>query len=182
MRALGTAILLRCSDHNGELPRSLHSAGSAGVDSWTFAIAPYLGVTLPVSQTEWSAVFERYYRCPADKSTSSLRWSYGLNVFYELTPDGDDYQGSPETWRRIQNVPKPSRTILLAEPRSIDFGDHIMCHLWKSRNAALNALDYKRHGSVSNYLFLDGHVDALPVEAVFLPEKKINLFNPSLAQ
>lgn len=70
----------------------------------------------------------------------------------------------------------------MAETASVDFGDHIMCHLWKGESAALNALDYKRHGGVSHYLFLDGHVEALPVGNVFAPSKNINLFNPSLAR
>ena len=110
---------------------------------------------------------------PEDKNASVTRWSYALNVFYELNPDGDDYDGSPRTWRRVAAVPHPARTILLAEPRSLDFGNHIMCHLWRGTAAAQYALDYKRHGAASNYLFLDGHVETLPLDAVYSPAKRI---------
>jgi len=181
MRDLGAAILLFSNEHK-EMPRSMHSAASAGVDSWTYAIAPYLGIGMPLSKTDWPGNFERYYRCPEDRNVSPIRWSYGLNVFFELNPEGDDYEGSPATWRRVQSVPKPSRTILLAEPRSVNFADHIMPHLWKSNAAALNALDSKRHGTTSNYLFLDGHVETLRVEAVFIKGTDLDLFNPALAR
>jgi prepilin-type N-terminal cleavage/methylation domain-containing protein/prepilin-type processing-associated H-X9-DG protein len=180
MRGLGGAFLLYANDHEGELPRSMHSAGSKGEDSWTYAIAPYLGISTPLSSDSWPPLFEKYYRCPADTNRSSARWSYGLNVFFELDPDGDDYAGSPATWRRVQNVSFRQKTILLAEPRGTDFGDHVMSHLWGNAKAAQNALDFKRHGTAANYTFLDGHVETLGVESVFT--NGINYFNPSLAK
>jgi len=182
MRALGAAIQMYANDHNGELPRSFHSAAAAGVDAWTYAVAPYLGVPVPLSPETWGAVFEKYFRCPADPNRSVTRWSYALNVHFELDPGGDDYVGSPDTWRRLGNVPRPARTVLLAEPRSLDFGDHLMCHLWNGASAALNALESRRHIRKANYLFVDGHVETLPIEAVFAPDRGIDRFNPSLAE
>jgi general secretion pathway protein G len=180
MRGLGTAILSYANEHEWQLPRSMHSAGSYGEDSWTYAVSPYLGIPTPVSMNTWPSYFESCYRCPSDTNRSVNRWSYGMNVFFELDPDGDDYTGSPATWRRLPNSSSPQRTILLAEPRSADFSDHVMSHLWSSPVAAKNGIEYKRHGDGSNYLFLDGHVETLAVSSVFT--NGVNLFNPSLVK
>jgi len=182
LRALGSAALLWSNDHDGQLPRSLHSAGGAGVDSWTYAVAPYLGLALPMSAADWEVAFERHYRCPSDPNRSVARWSYGLNVHFELTPDGDDYEGSPATWSRLSTVPRPGRTILMAEPRSVDYADHVMAHLWGSDAAARNALDYRRHTPGATYLFVDGHAEMLPIPSVYSRAAGVNQFNPGLAR
>jgi prepilin-type processing-associated H-X9-DG protein len=57
-----------------------------------------------------------------------------------------------------------------------------MCHQWSKQAAALNAVDSLRHGKVSNYLFVDGHVESLRLEQTFDPAAGINLWNPSLAK
>jgi prepilin-type processing-associated H-X9-DG protein len=57
-----------------------------------------------------------------------------------------------------------------------------MCHQWSGIPAARNAVAWDRHSKKSNFLFVDGHVEALPVEATFNPGAGINLWNPSLAK
>ncbi len=180
MRNLGQGILLYTQDH-GEFPRSYHSCAGAGKQPWAKAILPYLGHPADPTPQEWSALFERSYRCPTDKSNDTNIYSYALNVFYELTPDGDDYVGSPSTWRKPVTLPSPSSTILLAEPKAVYYADHLMCHLWTSAKGAANAVDAQRHDRRSNYLFADGHVETLQIEATFDLGKPINLWNPSLA-
>ena len=180
MRALGSGITAY-AQNEGEFPRSLHSAAGAGAEPWARAILPYLGSVTQPTDSEWRAVFERSFRCPADKNRGPELFSYGLNVYFELTPDGDDYDGSPATWRKPANVERPGATILLAEPKPVYFADHIMSHQWTSAAGASNAVDGKRHATRSNFFFVDGHVEALPVSATFDPAKKINLWNPGLA-
>lgn len=180
MRNLGIGILTYCQD-NGEFPRSLHSAAGAGVQPWGKAILPYLDLPSDPTDAEWKQIFNTYYHCPADKTTDPNIWSAALNVYFELDPGGDDYDGSPTTWRTPASVSCPGRTILLAEPKPVYYADHIMCHLWTTTKAASNAIDSSRHGKTSNFLFVDGHVESLPVEATFYPAKRINLWNPGLA-
>lgn len=182
MRELGSGIRLRALDFSGEFPRSFHSAGAHGEAHWPVSIAPYLGISAETGTAEWESAFDRFFRCPADKNTAPEIFSYAMNVFYELDPDGDDYVGSPQRWRTIASVPRPSRCILLGEPRPIAFGDHFMCHQWSKQTAARNALDPLRHGKSSNYLFVDGHADSLPLEQTFDPNQNINLWNPSIAR
>jgi len=181
LKVLGGGIHLYAQDHDGDFPRSLHSAGVAREPGWVLSVAPYLGVPKTRSIAEWQLYFNRLFRCPNDKMTDVNIPSYGLNVFFELTPDGDDYEGSPATWRKVMQVPTPSRTILLAETRPVAFGDHVMCHQWAGPAAAKNALSHDRHSKMANYLFVDGHVERLPSEATFAPKKGTDLWNPSKA-
>lgn len=180
MRNLGQGIQLYTLD-NTEFPRSLHSSAGAGQQPWAKAILPYMGFSASPSDAEWANLFEKVYRCPADKKKDVSIYSYALNVFFELTPDGDDYTGLPQTWRKPINVVRSSRTIMLAEPKPVYYADHIMCHQWTSANGAANAVDAKRHDGKANYMFVDGHVETLSIVATFDTAKGINLWNPSLA-
>jgi prepilin-type processing-associated H-X9-DG protein len=109
-------------------------------------------------------------------------YSYGLNVHFELDPDGDDYIGSPATWRRLHQSPSPGGTIWMAQTMPVLYGDHLMCHQWSGLQAAKNALNHTVHSGKANYLFLDGHVELLRVEETFDPGRKINRWNPMLAR
>ena len=182
LKSIGIGFQLYAQDHYSELPRSFHSAGAYSQPGWATSISPYLGAPPADSPEEWRLVVQRHFRCPSDPSVDPMVYSYGLNVFFELDPDGDDYVGSPATWRRLIQIPTPSRTILLAETRPIAFGDHFMCHQWSGINGAKNALAFARHLKQSNYLFADGHVETLPVELTFNPAQALNLWNPSLAK
>jgi len=182
IRELGSGVRLYGQDHDGDFPRSFHSAGAHGEPGWAVSIAPYLGAPEVGSLEEWRPVFQRLFRCPCDNSTDPTVYSYGMNVFFELSPDGDDYEGSPATWRKSAQIPKSSRTVLLAETRPVAFGDHFMCHQWSGIAAAKNAVAHSRHLKKSNYLFVDGHVENLPVESTFNPAGAVNLWNPSKAR
>ena len=179
LRQLGTAVQLYGADHGGEFPRSFHSAGAHREPGWMSSIAPYLGG----KKDEAGGSLPKTFRCPSDQKRDLQSGSYGLNVFFELTPDGDDYVGAPASWRVLLQVPSPSRTILLAEVRSASGGmgaDHLMCHQWSSLAGAKNALAHDRHNGRANYLFVDGHVESLPVESTFVSRSE-NLWNPSVA-
>lgn len=185
MRSLGTGIGLCSLDNGNEFPRSSHSAGRKNEISWQFQIYTYLGEPEVFGPVPWANVFNRHFRCPADPATDFNIPSYAMNVFFELSAEadsGDSYAGSPTTWRKAASVPRPARTVLLAEPRATENGDHFMCHEWSSLNAARNAVAWDRHSKKSNYLFVDGHVESLRVEDTFDPAQGVNLWNPSLAK
>ncbi|MCX6971609.1 MAG: prepilin-type N-terminal cleavage/methylation domain-containing protein [Verrucomicrobia bacterium] len=178
MRGLSQGVLLWASDHEGELPRSSHSAFGYQQRGWAKSILPYLGEPDNPDSAMWLAAQKRYFRCPADISRKS-GLSYGLNAFFELDPGFDDYQGSPQQWRRLASIPKPTRTILLAEVPAA--ADHVMAHFWEEGGVGYD-VDIDRHDGKSQFAFADGHVELLPIDMTFDPAKGINHWNPSLAR
>lgn len=181
MRKLGTAVPLYAMDNDGEFPRSNHSASRRRKIEWSVALIPYLGYASEFSEEEAIKVFNRDFRCPSDQSTNAYVWSYAMNVYFELDPTRDGYVGKPSSWGKSIQVERPSATILMGEAKGTAYGDHFMCHQWESMTAATNAVGATRHGKTSNYLFVDGHVESLPIEATFNPIKNLNRWNPSLA-
>lgn len=182
MKSLGVATLLYTQEQDGQLPRSFHSAGAHRQAGWARSLAPYLGASEEQIENQWPALFDDWFRSPVDATSDVRIYSYGLNVHFELDPDGDDYIGSPATWRRLHQSPNPAATIWMAQPKPVLYGDHLMCHQWSGLQAAKNALNHSVHGGKANYLFLDGHVEMLRVEETFDPVRKINRWNPILAR
>lgn len=179
MRQIGLAVRLYADGHDDEFPRSQHSAFAHGQLPWGRAIAPELGQ----GDMAWTNLLTGLYHCPSDPRKGA--WSYGQNVYFELNPENDDYTGSPQTWRRVANVPKPSATILQAENSSGASGsmgaDHIMAHFWTSPQDASD-VEPRRHRARSNYSFGDGHAHGRDFATTYAPEKNVDLWNPSLAQ
>jgi prepilin-type processing-associated H-X9-DG protein/prepilin-type N-terminal cleavage/methylation domain-containing protein len=184
LKSLCLGVLSYCAEHGGEFPRSFHSSGTHREPGWAVAIAPYLGVSAEdvENPARWERTFNDLYRSPVDKSRDPSIYSYALNVYFELHPEGDDYVGSPQTWRRVSQVPRPSRTLLFGQPRPVEFGDHLMCHQWSSLRAAANALNHAIHRGRANYAFVDGHVESLKITQVFDPLRAVNLWNPGIAR
>lgn len=181
MREIGKGIILYAQENGGEYPRSFHSAGAHREPGWARSVAPYLGVSEAAMNGDWTKVFNDYFRAPEDDETNPYVYSYGLNVHFELDPRGDDYEGAPATWRKLVQVPNPSRTLLLAEVKPIQFGDHLMAHLWTSVEGPRNAVNFDVHDGRSNYLFADGHVESMEIEETLDRSRGLNLWNPSLA-
>lgn len=170
-RQLGLAVRLYTDDFADEFPRSQHSAFTHGAMPWERTVASYLGA----NTITWTNLLTGIYHCPKDQRTAP--WSYGFNVYFELGPD-DDYTGSPQTWRRLTQVPRPTATIVFAENTSA--ADHIMAHFWSSP-AETADLASARHRQRANYAFADGHSAALRLKQVFNPPQT-DLWNPSRAE
>ena len=190
LRALGQGIMLHTTEQGGRFPKSNHSGAA-----WTVAIAPYLGE--PVLENGLDYRNRKAFVCPANKAAHAPEpscWSYGLNVFFELSPNlrytpaglpilgsRDSYKGSPATWNRMSDILFPGRTVMVAEnPHQVS--DHFMAHQWSSTGTARNAIACTRHQKKSHFLFVDGHLEALEVEETFDPTAGVNLWNPSLAR
>lgn len=172
MRQIGLAVRLYAEDNEDEFPRSQHSAFSHGQLTWGRAVAPELGSTT----TTWTNLLAGVYHCPSDHRATP--WSYGLNVYFELGPD-DDYEGKPQTWRRVGSVPNPSGTILFAENASS--ADHIMPNFWTAPQDAMDVAS-RRHGQRPNCTFVDGHAEAREFRTIYDPARQVDLWNPSTAQ
>ena len=174
MRQISLAVQLYADDNEDEFPRSQHSAAAHRQKAWGRAVAPFLAST----DATWTNLFDGVYRCPTHRITSA-RWSYGLNVYFELAPASDDYVGSPETWRKLSSVPRPSATILNAEvPGGVD---HIMTHFWMSLTDT-GDVDSKRHSGRAHYSFVDGHIEPRRLQDTWDPGRNGDAWNPSTAQ
>lgn len=166
MRQLAAGVALYASDHDGFLPRSQHSAVAHGEVPWGRALAPYLGD--PATGTPGpGSLFE----CPSHRHSTG--WSYGLNVYFELGPE-DDYEGSPQTWRKFSVVPEPGQTVLFGEIKGSV--DHFMAHFWDQGSPP--EVDVSRHGGQCNYAMVDGRVVAQSLTNTYDPSRSINLWNP----
>lgn len=179
LRQLSTAVLACAGENHMTLPRSSHSAYAANERGWSRSILPYLGERSDLPNSEWARVQARLFRCPADALRKTGQ-SYGMNVFFELRPEFDEYEGSPAQWRTLPSIPHPSRAILLAEVGGSS--DHVMSHFWTAGQTGGYDCAHDRHGGKANFAFADGHIEMLSVEQTFDSSKGINLWNPSLAR
>jgi prepilin-type processing-associated H-X9-DG protein/prepilin-type N-terminal cleavage/methylation domain-containing protein len=181
LRQIGVAMFLYTDTHKDRFPRSFHSAGAHREPGWNTSLAPFLELMIPQTEADVAANLNAAFRCPNDPARDWSIHSYGLNVHMELDPAGDDYTGSPQTWRRRRDMPAPSRTVMVAEARPVPYADHFMCHQWSKLKAAETAVAHDRHGTNANYLFIDGHVEPRLIQETFDPAAGRNLWNPSLA-
>lgn len=182
LRQLAGASLLYASDHGGELPRSNHSAARTWstadrVRNWQSELQVYLGADEPLRGSALQTALERQCRCPSETGRTSGA-SYAYNVYPELHPDHDEgYPGSPRTWRRLAQIPHPAATVLFAEIEPEETADHLMAHYW-GNDISGSSLASNRHSDRANYAFIDGHVDCLPLEAVYNPQENVNRWHP----
>lgn len=181
MRQIGLATIMYAQDSHDYLPRSSHSALANGAMPWGYALLPYLGRgTYDRPSPSWDELFNGLYRCPEDPRRD--RWSYGKSVWFELTSGetGEIYGVSNgPTFSKIGMVPRSSSTILYGELGSGSMADHIMAHFWYMGGSP--EVDAKRHGSTSNFVFVDGHAESRVFKTTFsLPS--VDLWHPGKAQ
>jgi prepilin-type N-terminal cleavage/methylation domain-containing protein/prepilin-type processing-associated H-X9-DG protein len=148
MRQVGAASLLYLNDYKGRLPSSSHDRADDGSSrSWRETLKSYLGP-------------EFIGRCPA-RPDHIAEITYSWNDF--LT-DPQSGLGMPYGACR-----QPSATLMLAERADDDTSDHF--HFREAPNGVSPARFRAQarvdvHGSASNYLFVDGHVESLSVARV----------------
>jgi prepilin-type processing-associated H-X9-DG protein len=167
-RTLTAGVLLWAGDHEGEFPRSSHSAFPHRQMGWAREIMPHVGGTAG----ETAVAVQQRVRCPADTRRSG--WSRGLNVYFELDPSADDYDGAPDTWRRVAAVPHPARTVLLCEVGGN--ADHVMPQFWEG--AGGSDVEQHRHGLRSVYTFVDGHAELLAFRDTYNPAARVDRWHP----
>jgi prepilin-type processing-associated H-X9-DG protein/prepilin-type N-terminal cleavage/methylation domain-containing protein len=171
MRQIGLATRLYADDHDDLFPRSQHSANANNMYPWERAVAPYLGGK-DVGATTLTNLLRSLYHCPADLRTG-LPLSYGLNVYFEL--EGPNYLSC----HRTAQVPKAAATIAYTEVQAAV--DHVMPEDWTQLADAMSDVASTRHSGKSNYLFVDGHVQLLPLTRTYQPPN-LDCWNPALAQ
>jgi prepilin-type N-terminal cleavage/methylation domain-containing protein/prepilin-type processing-associated H-X9-DG protein len=175
-KARARSTTLYVDDNQGYLPRSSHSAFAYNQLPWGYALTPYLlarSVIRP--DASWTNLLNTLYHCPADRRPI-LEWSYGKNVYPELS---SDETGGP-TWPKLALIPSPVATVLYAEKAGGSMADHFMAQFWA--DGGTPEVDQSRHEHKSNYTFCDGHVAKLRFEQTFCLTNKIDDWNPASAR
>jgi general secretion pathway protein G len=181
LRQIGSATLMYAQDNRDRFPRSSHSALAYNAAPWGYALSPYVGAgTYTGPGPDWDRLFNGLYRCPEDNRRDA--WSYGKSVWFELsageTGEIDGRAVGPTYWT-YSSVPRPGVTVLYGELGSGAMADHLMAHFWLMGGSP--EVDAERHGSASNYVFVDGHAEALEFAATFDPPA-IDRWHPGRAQ
>jgi prepilin-type N-terminal cleavage/methylation domain-containing protein len=174
MRGLGIAIHSWSGDHFGKSPRSSHSAIGHGELGWQREILPYLGYDDTNRETLTKAKLERFGISPQESPARTP----ALNVYFELDPECDDYDGAPKSWRNFTLVPRPASTILLIS--AYGAADHVMAQYFTGKAADYPAPRKGRgHGGV---LWVDGHATLEKRGSVFDAAKHVDRFHPEQAR
>jgi prepilin-type N-terminal cleavage/methylation domain-containing protein/prepilin-type processing-associated H-X9-DG protein len=172
MRQIGVATRLYADENGDQFPRSQHSAFANRQLVWERAIAPQLGGR-GTDGASLTNLMNRIYHCPADRLPAP-RLSYGLNVYFELEA-ADGFAPC----HRMSQVRKPSATIAFTEVAAAI--DHVMPYEWIAPADAADDVAATRHRWKSNFTFVDGHVQLLPLNRTYHPPS-LDLWNPALAQ
>jgi general secretion pathway protein G len=173
MRQIGLAARLYADDNSDVLPRSQHSAFANRQLVWERAIAPQLG-RRGTDGTALTNLLNNIYHCPAD-CVPAPRLSYGINVYFEL----DAASGSFIPCHRVSQIRRPSATIVFTEVAAAV--DHVMPQDWASLTDAEADVASTRHRQKSNFTFVDGHAQLLPLDHTFNPPL-LDFWNPTIAQ
>lgn len=201
LRTLGINIQMYSDDHRGVLPRSSHSAGFRALPWAASLYEPITGRTFEGTSYAWDDqgwwdATNSFYRCPHDRRESPVQQnglpfsmpalSYGMNVYFELTPVEIDplYSSSRSgsqiaPYRKLIASPHPSSTIVMGELVETSSRDHIMAHFWRTVGVDPESeVATHRHDANSGYAYLDGHASNTSFNETYAPSKSIDQWNP----
>lgn len=147
LRQLGAATMLYASENQGALPVTVHQRRQGGI-SWTMTLQQYAGRTL-------------LFRCPADEN-KERPFTYVINDFLTPAP-----AGAPDlNFSVLANLERPAQTCLFLEasPKYINADHfHFSTYVGQAQPEADFSMQVavERHAGAANYLFADGHLEAL---------------------
>ncbi len=163
LRQIGLATILYADDNEDRMPASSHMAGEI---SWVASLPPYL--SYEVSATSLGGV-TNLYLCPVEKSGTPRLYSYAANDFLLKVVT---LPGNPAPIGQRTQVPNPSDTLWMTESSEnllnedhFHFAGSPMSGFGYAPNAFLSQVIARRHLGGANYLFVDGHVQAIKWES-----------------
>jgi prepilin-type N-terminal cleavage/methylation domain-containing protein len=175
LRTLGQFTQMYADVSGDQMPRSQHSAFAAKCSPWGFAFFEFItDRAYTAGDADWSTVFNTNYRCPLDRRRD--RWSYGYNVYFELTPD----ESAGRAYRKLTLIPRPVATVLFGELNETSSGDHAMAHFWTQFQAPPE-IDAVRHKPGTGAAFADGHSETRAFDKLFSISTDRNCFDPEAA-
>ena len=165
-KQMATAFLSYCGEWDGWLPSSMCTSSPWG--SWSYLIAPYLGMEWSSTSGSFPSSGQPVFYCPsADRYKidtaigGNLLWnlSYGYNRhFYETA----------KIPCRISSITNPSKCLLVADLEYVDnvtyfdgcnMSSHVRLKYYNLNNHQQGSPAYfaYRHSLQANMLFIDGH-------------------------
>lgn len=194
LRSIGVGFHSYAAENNGIIAPAAYANGWGGSQAvtWDDLIGPYLGAELTDAQIRGrdsrpylSESVKKIFHCPADDVSNGR--SYAANNAYYAgvgskgpcaaqwgtwpNPTMDDW-GDNEGLKRLGQLISPANTILVAEMpfrKSANANVGIMgCEMGTTVNSAYDQVVDPNvkfvHPPLLNYLFCDGHVEALRPE------------------
>lgn len=175
LKQFAAAFQMYIAENNGLMPAAGHkdnpldeNLSNPKNSNWFVEISDYTD-----SNAANSARLYRKFECPTfrnkcvGKSGYVDSWlGYGMNL--RLFNAANDSTSTAFIRQKINKLPAPSRTVLIGESTGYNLDIHpnyqftpVASELegWKKGGTP------DRHGETSNYLFLDGHIEALKEEA-----------------
>lgn len=185
MRQIGLAIHQYCDAHKGRFPLMQHNIEEKDAPkTWIYALAPYMESVdaIRLCPDDRDRIENPAYTDAKGNVVEVRPTSYAMNGY--LRPEGFNPAGpTPGFAPKFSMLTETHRTIVMFEA-GMGVGvtkDHVECPDWFSafnlkRNTPPNravwdavqaevAVD-RHHGGVANYLYADGHVDAIPAEQI----------------
>jgi len=171
-RRLGQAISGWADENHGRFPRSSHSATGYRQLGWEREILPHLGLPDSSRATLETARPEFFGFTPGQPGQRRP----ALNVYFELDPGIDDYDGAPARWPGPGHLPNPAHTVLLVQ--TLEPYDHIMAHYFGAAKVEMPARSDNRDGVV---LWADWRATQEPPDALYDPSNNRDHFHPEKA-
>jgi len=172
MRQIGASLLLYANDHDGDFPETSHTTGVKFDRAWIFALRPYMQNC------------DKVRISPADPQGKARLQANGTSYIlnsYIFVPEIGPFGEIGESLGNVRRLPLPARTILAFNTSDQQgasvLSDHTHGERWPGNWARVCAdIQPDRHragtpkpdhtdGS-ANYLFADGHVQAIAASEV----------------
>jgi len=165
LRQIGIGMRMYADDNDGWLPTTTHGAGTNA--SWIYQLAPYVGSV------------DKIRLCPADPKGGARLEAQGTSfIMNEFTSVDlvDPFGNVLESFRKLDFLAHPTETFLVFECADAlgagIFNDHTHSRNWFNGWPAVTSdIQPDRHRSggprgdhssgLANYLFADGHAEAL---------------------
>ena len=164
LRQLGLATVMYSDENDDKLPSSSHVPGEV---SWVASLPPML--SYKVTATSLGAA-TNIYLCPVEKRGSPRLYSYAVNDFLIKLIT---LPSNPNPIGQRTAVPNPSDTLWMTESSEdllnqdhFHFAGNPVDGDGYAPNAFFSQVMVQRHLGAANYLYLDGHVQAIKWEQV----------------
>lgn len=159
MRSLVAAIQLYRVDHDGVLPPSwLDGTGTTPDNTWTYLVAPYMGISVGKNAAERAKEMSPHLTCSAEDTKGnwnppSQYWHshYGVNVSGGQTFNYTD-DGKSRAFLKY-----PSQTMMLIETRN--------ARGVKARPASISSIA-PRHKEKANVAYFDTHMEKIRISEI----------------
>ncbi len=185
MRQIGLGMQQYCDAHKGHFPLMQHNIAQSDVPkTWIYVLAPYMESVdaVRLCPEDMKRIENPAYTDPSTGNVVEVRpTSYAMNGY--LRAEGFNPAGpTPGFVTRFSQLTETHKTIVMFEAgNSVDSTkDHVESPDWfDESNMKRNATDHavwqdvqgevavaRHHGTSANYLYADGHVDAISADQI----------------